>query len=62
MVQNGRVYSDHACVYEFFEFWNPYDVICTFSKAQHGTECRNVNGLGTPWREPVVALVGPKNT
>ena len=28
MVQNGRVYPDHACVHEFLDFCNPYGVIC----------------------------------
>ena len=47
---------------KFSHFCNPYGVICTFSKAQHGPGCRDVNGLGRPLREVKRELGGPKNT
>mgnify|MGYP001310655697 CR=1 FL=1 len=66
MVQNGRVYPDHACVHEFldelFDFCNPYDVICTFSKAPDGTELGTPIGSCPPIGVIKVPLGGPKNT
>ena len=62
MVQNGRVYPDHACVHEFLNFCNPYGVICTFYKVPHGTACRDPNGRGSAGGDAVIALGGPKNT
>ena len=62
MVQNGRVYPDHACVHKFLDFCNPYDVVCTFYKVPHGTGCRDPNGRGRPGGNAVIALGGPKNT
>ena len=38
MVQNGRVYPDHACVHEFLDFCNPYGVICTFYRSSMGQD------------------------
>ena len=46
MVQNGRVCPDHACVHKFLDFYNPYGVICTFYRVEHGTEYDSKNEAG----------------
>ena len=47
---------------KFSHFCNPYGVICTFSRAQHGTEHESENSSGRPFGRLKSAVGTPKKS